>query len=430
MRRVLTEKLIEWKEDVNKKPLILKGVPMCGKTYLLKEFGSGFYSDVVYLNFEEDVHLADLFMHNLHPDRIIKDISLLHGKDIKPDSTLIIFDCIHTCPKAIYSLQYFNEHSTKYHIASTGLFFDTGLPNVDVLTLYPMNFYEFLLAQNSLLAMHLKESGFSGDALHIFNNQLKDLYTDYQIVGGMPEVVQNWINTKSIESVDKLQSQQITCFESTFAKYAPTSMFPKLSAIWNSVPAQLTKENRKFMFSKVKKSWRAKDLEDALYWLIRAGFVYKAEHTDKPEFPLSGHVDHTHFKLYMCDIGLLRRTARIPASVITDKTKNYKEIKGAFAENSVCCDLKIIYENDIFYWSAENPARAEVEFVIQDGSDIIPIAAKYGSVSRTRSLMQYSIKFKPKKSVLTSIENDKPDILPIYAFWNLKQWLEYQYPKT
>jgi len=444
------EKLVKWKEDIHRKPLIIKGVPQCGKTYLIKEFGNKYYDEVLYFDFEEDKHLSDLFEHDLNPQRIIKDLSLLSNTDIEPGKTLIIFDKISTCDRALESLEHFNDsingsninsknmnsnnlnnkNASNYNIIAADSFFDKTLPKVDILTLFPMNFYEFLLVQNSMLAMHLSESNFNDDAFKTFSVQLEELFRDFQIVGGMPEVVQSWIDSKSIETVDKLQSRIISSFESDFAKHAPTHMFPKLNALWNAIPEQLSKENRKFIFSKVKKSWRAKDLEDSLYWLIRAGFVYKVEHIEKPDFPLSSYVDHSHFKLYMCDVGLLRRTARIPPGTILDNSNNFKEIKGALIENIVCCELKRIYEDEIYYWSAENPGRAEVEFVIQDGSDIIPIVAKAGSASRTRSLTQYSVKYKPKKSVLTSMDNDKPDVLPLYAFWDLKEWLAIQYPNN
>jgi len=424
VHRVIIEKLIEWKESLHRKPLIIRGVPQCGKTSLLKDFGKKFYKDVLYFDFEEDRHLADLFDQNLHPHRIIKDMSLLCGKDIKPGSTLIIFDGIQSVSSALDSLVYFSDEAPEFHIIAAGSFFETIPNKVEILTLFPMNFYEFLLAQNSMLAMHIKESSFNDDALKTFGTQLEELYRDFQIVGGMPEVVQCWIETKNIEMVDKLQSRIISGYESDFAKYAPISLFPKLSAIWNAVPSQLVKENRKFIFSRVKKSWRAKDLEDALYWLVRAGFLLKVTHVEKPEIPLSSYVNQTHFKLYMCDVGLMRRTARIPASTVLEMSGNFKkEIKAALIENIVCCELKRIYEDEIYYWSAENPGRAEVEFIIQDGSDIIPIVAKAGSASRTRSLLQYSVRFSPKKSVLTSMDNDKPDVLPLYAFWNLKEWL-------
>jgi len=399
-------------------------VSQCGKTYLIKEFAAKFYTSFVYCDFAEDKHLADLFEQNLHPQRIIKDLSLLHGVDIKPEMTLIIFDAIQACDLALNSLNYFHDEAPDYHIIAASTISDVALSKVDTITMFPMNFFEFLLAQNSMLAMHLKESSFQEDALKTFSAQLEELFRDFQVVGGMPEVVQCWIDTGSIEMVDKLQSRIISGYENDFAKLAPISMLPKLIAIWEAIPAQLAKENRKFIFSRVKKSWRAKDLEDALHKLVRAGLVYKVEHVEKPEIPLSSYVNHTHFKLYMCDVGLLRRTARIPPSMIMDKTSNFKEIKGALIENIVCCELKRIFESELYYWSAENPGRAEVEFIIQDGSDIIPVVAKAGTVSRTRSLLQYTIRFKPNKTVLTSMDNDKPDVLPLYAFWNLKEWLK------
>jgi len=426
MQRILIEKLIEWKGDPYKKPLVVRGIPQCGKTFLLKEFGARYYKDIVYLDFEEDRQISDLFDQNLHPDRIIKALSLFRGMDIKPETTLIIFDSIRSCPRALDSLVYFGDEAPQYHIVAACSYMDVVLPNVDTLTLYPMNFYEFLLAQNSMLAIHLKESSFTGEAISTFNTQLEELFLDYQVVGGMPEVVQSWIGVKSIETVEKLQSRIISGYENDFAKFAPASMYPKLSAIWNVVPAQLAKENRKFIFSRVKKSWRAKDLEDALYRLIRAGLLYKVEHIEKPDIPLSTYADFSHFKLYMCDVGLMRRIARIPYSMIHDKSKNFKDIKNALVENIVCCELKRIYEDDLYYWSAENPGRAEVEFVIQDGSDVIPIAVKAGSASRTRSLLQYIVRFSPEKAVLTSMDNDKPDVIPLYAFWNLKDWLAKQ----
>jgi len=426
MQRVLIEKLIEWKGDQYKKPLVIRGIPQCGKSFLLKEFGARYYKDVVYLDFEEDRQIVDFFGQNLQPERIIKALSLYRGLDIKPDTTLIIFDSIQSCSRALDSLAYFAEEAQEYHIVAACSYMNMILPNVDSLTLYPMNFYEFLLAQNSMLAMHLKESAFDGEATRTFSAQLEELFIDYQIVGGMPEVVSSWIGTKSIETVEKLQSRIISGYEGDFTKYAPAVMFPKLNAIWSAVPAQLAKENRKFIFSRVKKSWRAKDLEDALYRLVRAGLLYKVEHIEKPDIPLSTYANPSHFKLYMCDVGLMRRTARIPASVIQDKSKNYREIKNAMVENIVCCELKRIYEDDLYYWSAENPGKAEVEFIIQDGSDVVPIAVKASGTSRTRSLLQYNVRFTPEKTVLTSMDNDKPDVLPLYAFWNLKAWLAKQ----
>ena len=389
MQRILMDKLIEWKENPRKKPLILQGVRQCGKTYLLKEFGAKCYEDVFYCKFDSDRELADFFEPNLDPRRIIKDMSIFRGKDIKPQTTLIIFDEIQACGKALTSLKYFCEDAPEYHVIAAGSLLGVAMQTgtsfpvgkVEFLTLYPMNFYEFLLAQNRLLAQELNESAFEDTIWRSFRIQLEGLYRDYQIVGGMPEVVQSWIDSHSIENTEKIQAQIILSYENDFAKYAPIQYFPKLSAIWNGVPSQLAKENRKFIFSQIKKSWRAKDLEDALEWLIRSGLVYKVENIEKPYFPLSSYANHTYFKLYMSDIGIMRRVANLPASVILDRSDYYNEFKGAMAENFVCCELKRLFGENLYYWTAEGTGKAEVDFIIQDGADIIPIEVKAGSAS-------------------------------------------------
>ena len=434
MERMLMEKLIAWKDDPRKKPLILQGVRQCGKTYLLQEFGSRYYKDVFYCKFDEDKNLADFFESNLEPRRIIKDMSIFRDKDIKPQTTLIIFDEVQSCGKALTSLKYFCEEAPEYHIIAAGSLLGVAIPKgtsfpvgkVEFLRLFPMNFYEFLLAQNSMLAHNLKESPFDDSIWQSFHQQLTEKYRDFLITGGMPEVVQNWIDLQSIENVEKIQTQIIQSYENDFAKYAPIAYFPKLSAVWNAVPGQLAKENRKFVFSRVKKSWRAKDLEDALEWLIRSGLVYKVKNIEKPYFPLSAYANQTYFKLYMCDAGLLRRMANLPASVVLDRSDHYKEFKGALAENYVCCELKSMYDGEIYYWTAAGSGKAEVDFIIQDDVDIVPIEVKAGTASHARSLGQYCKKFSPEKSVLTSLDYDKANILPIYGFWNLKQWLKRQ----
>ena len=431
MQRMLMDNLIDWKNNPNKKPLILQGVRQCGKTYLINEFGNTNYSDVFYCKFDEDSRLAGFFEQNLDPRRIIKDMSIFRGKDINPHTTLIIFDEVQSCGKALTSLKYFSEDAPDYHIIAAGSLLGVAVPKgtsfpvgkVEFLTLYPMCFYEFLLEENRMLASYLKENPRDKDFLRVFKTQLEEYYRDFLIVGGMPEVVQSWVDTKSIDAVDKIQSQIIKSYENDFAKYAPMASFPKLSAIWSAIPGQLAKENRKFIFSHVKKSWRAKDLEDALEWLIRSGLVYKVENIEKPFFPISAYANRTYFKLYMCDVGLLRKTANLPPSVIADNTDNYKEFKGAVAENYVCCELKRIYEHDVYYWTAEGTGRAEVDFIVQDDVHIVPIEVKSGSAGRTRSLLEYRKKYSPEKFVLTSLDAGKDSVLPLYAFWNLRAWL-------
>jgi len=432
MQRKLMAKLIKWKENPSKKPLILQGVRQCGKTYLINEFGTSHYNnDIFYCNFDEEKDLARFFEQNLNPNRIIKDMSLSRNKDIKPQTTLIVFDEIQECGKALASLKYFCENAPEYHIIAAGSLLGVSIPKdasfpvgkVEFLTLYPMSFYEFLQAENEMLAKHLEESTFDDVAWNSFKPQLEEKYHDYLVVGGMPEAVQCWIDEKSIENVEKIQSQIIKSYERDFAKHAPISQFPKLSAIWDAIPSQLSKENRKFIFSQVKKSWRAKDLEDALEWLIRAGLVYKVENIEKPFFPIKAYANHTFFKLYMADTGLLRKAANLPPSVILDKSDNYKEFKGAVAENYVCSELKNLFDSDIYYWTAEAPGKAEVDFIVQDDVHIVPIEVKSGSAGRARSLGQYIKKFNPEKPVLTSLDSGKENVLPLYAFWNLKKWL-------
>ncbi|MCL1816027.1 MAG: AAA family ATPase [Clostridiales bacterium] len=423
--------LIEWKNNPNKKPLILQGVRQCGKTYLLKEFGALHYEDVFYCKFDEDQSLLDFFEPNLDPRRIIKDMSIMHGMDIKPHKTLIIFDEVQSCGKALTALKYFFEETPEYHIIAAGSLLGVAIPKgtsfpvgkVEFLTLFPMNFNKFLLAQNSKLAEQLKCSPFEDSIWQSFKILLEEQYRYYQIVGGMPEVVAGWIDSQSIEKVEKTQQQIIRSYENDFAKYAPIHYFPKLSAVWNAVVSQLAKENRKFIFSQIKKGWRAKDLEDALEWLIRAGLVYRVENIEKPYFPLSAYANHAYFKLYLCDIGLLRRVANLPPSVMLDKTDNYQDFKGAMAENYVCCELKRLYEENIYYWTAEGSGRAEVDFIIQDKEYIIPIEVKAEKASHARSLGKYCEKFNPKISVLTSLDNSKQNVLPLYAFWKLKDWI-------
>ena len=291
-----------------------------------------------------------------------------------------------------------------------------------------MNFYEFLYAQNEKLAEELKDRKTDDDIWKRFRTELLEKYREFHAVGGMPEAVQVWIDTKNIENVEKTQSEILLGYQKDFSKYAGTKDYPKISAVWQSIPSQLGKENRKFIFSHVKKGWRAKDLEDALIWLIDAGLVYKVEHIEKPNYPLSSYADHTFFKLYMLDIGLLRKHADLPSAIVFDETELYKEFKGAMAENFVACELKTMYgkltDKDLYYWTAEGSAKAEVDFVVQDDDKyILPIEVKAKTAKHARSLTQYVNKFNPEKSVLTSLAEMTDRNLPLYAFWKLKDWL-------
>ena len=432
MQRLLMDRLIEWKDEQNRKPLLIDGIGRCGKTYLLREFGSKFFNNVLYFNIKENKHITDLFGQASNPQQIIKNLSIFAEKDITQGDTLLIIDDVQVSDIVLESLQYFSEEAPEYHIAAAASYLNVAVRQgsfvpvgkIELLTLYPMSFYEFLLAQAPMLAMHLKESAFRNEAYKTFERQLTERFLDYQVVGGMPEVVQSWIDKKSIETVDKLQMQIIKGIENDFIELSSINMLPKLMAILAALPGQLVKGNKKFMYSKIKKSWRAKDLDDALHWLVRAGLVYKIEHIEKPVLPLSGASNPTHFKLYMCDAGLLRRLGQFHLSSLISGANDFMLIKNCIVENIICCDLKRIYDKELYYWSAEKPGKAEVEFIFQDGEFIVPIEVKAGKAGRARSLGQYRMRFAPKKYILTGSDTDKDDILPLYAFWNIKEWLK------
>jgi predicted AAA+ superfamily ATPase len=281
-----------------------------------------------------------------------------------------------------------------------------------------------LLAQNKLLAEYLKDTSFNDELLPPLVPELKEKLLEFFIVGGMPKAVKTWVETGSIEQTEEVQQNILDGFEVDFAKHAPTRDFPKLSAIWRSIPSQLARENRKFIFSHVKESWRAKDLEDALEWLIKSGLVYKVENIEKPFIPMSAYANHTIFKLYMCDIGLLRKMSKLPPRAIFDKSAVYNEFKGAMAENYVLCELMNIYRDTPYYWTAgPNAGKAEVDFIIQEDEYIVPIEVKAGSASHAQSITQYCKKYQPQKSVLTSLDDNKTNIIPLYLIWKIKDWL-------
>ncbi len=435
MERTLITKLVEWKEKSNRKPLILKGVRQCGKTYLLKEFGKRHYESCAYFNFEENEALKSVFEKDYDTSRILFELGLYFGKTIEQGKTLLILDEIQECDRAITAMKYFCENAPEYHIVCAGSLLGIALQKqfsfpvgkVDFLTLYPMSFSEFLRAADSEALADFVENFKKGDNLpEVIGEKLATFLRQYYITGGMPEVVQVWCNTHSIEQIEIVQQAIINSYELDFAKHAPTKNFPKLTAIWRSIPEQLAKENTKFIFSHVKKGWRSKDLEDALEWLIAAGLVYKVCKIEKPFIPLSSYADDTSFKLYMSDIGILRKLSKLPYEVVLDATPTYKEFKGSMAENYVLCELLRSVDDTAYYWSSGN--TAEVDFIIQSGTEIVPIEVKSEKNVKARSLAEYRKKFSPKYSVKTSMkhETDGDEVLniPLYLISQMASFMK------
>ena len=433
MRRLLYDDLLKWKDSEDRKPLILKGVRQCGKTYLLQEFGKQNYTDLAYFNFEGNKPLQERFENDLDVERIIAELGILRRKAIKPGETLIIFDEVQFCNNALTSLKYFCENLPQYHIACAGSLLGLALSGplsfpvgkVNLLTLRPMNFYEFLLANGEkMLCDYLTQLPPTKRVSELFADKLENYLRCYYITGGMPEVVAKWIKTKDIVAAEEIQQRIIDSYELDFAKHAPAKDFPKLTMIRHSIPEQLARENSKFIFSHVKKGLRAKDLEDALEWLLNAGLVYKVAKIEKPAMPLSAYADRTFFKLYLADIGLLRKMSKLPAKALFEETPAYREFKGALVENYVLCELVKIHGDPPFYWKSAN--RAEVDFVSQFEMDIVPIEVKSERNKRAKSLAFYRKAYNPRIAIKATMDNvSGTDVknVPLYLFWKLHEYL-------
>lgn len=434
MERTLISSLLEWKDKPDRKPLIIKGVRQSGKTYLMKDFGERHFQSVAYFNFEENDALKSIFDLNYDVKRILFELGLSRGSTITPGDTLLVFDEIQECGRAITSLKYFCENAPEYHVVCAGSLLgialrqNTSFPvgKVDFLDLYPMSFSEFLLATGEDALCQYLNDFHKGDRLPaILADKLSGYLKQYYVTGGMPEAVKTWLDTHDIGKVETVQQSILSSYELDFAKHAPTKDFPKLTAVWRSIPEQLAKENTKFIFGHVKQGWRAKDLEDALEWLIGAGLVHKVEKVEKPGIPMSAYADPTFFKLYLSDVGLLRKLSKLPYEVVLDATPMYREFKGALTENFVLGELVKSVDESPYYWSSGN--TAEVDFVVQCGTEIIPIEVKSERNVKARSLSEYRKKYLPVHAVKTSMKPDADgeDVLsiPLYLISSLRKYL-------
>ena len=426
MKRDIYKKLLEWKSSSRRKPLLLKGARQVGKTYILKKFGEQEYSKVAYLNFEEEPILDDFFKHNLSPEKIIGNISLYIKQDIKPGKDLIIFDEIQASNKALNSLKYFNEKANEYHIASAGSLLGVKLskPNtfpvgkVNFINMYPLTFLEFLDAvdQSELRKLIEKTSEFIPYP-EPFHQKLIDLLHSYYYIGGMPEVVRYFSETNDYFKVREIQKEIINSYILDFAKHAPTKDIPKLSLIWESIPAHLGKENKKFIFSAIKKSARAREYENALHWLEDTGLILRVNLVKAGKIPLSAYSDRSIFKIYVLDVGLLGTLAKISSDILTHGNQLFTEFKGAFVENYVAQQFKSNIETDLYYW--KSAGTAEIDFICEYHNNVYPLEAKAGINPRSKSLLFYDKKYNPNLMSRTTLLNLKHDgkicNYPLYA---------------
>lgn len=411
MKRLLMKQLLKWKESSRRKPLILRGVRQCGKTWLLKEFGRLHYEKTAYFNFENQPRLKNTFAGALDIDRILMDLSALHGGKITKGKTLIIFDEIQECPEALNSLKYFCEEASEYHIAAAGSLLgitisgQKGFPvgKVNFLNLYPFSFNEFLNAVDNELAEYVNNISSLSPLSDAIAERLEHYFRDYLTLGGMPEVIASWKSEHDYNESELVQQEILESYELDFAKHAPKNDIPKLFLLWNSIPVQLARENGKFIYGEVKSGARARDLEDALRWLQEAGLVYKVNRIDKPAIPPMAYIDHKFFKLYLFDTGLLRKIAKVQTASIITEPDIFGEFKGRLAENFVLQELRCSQDSELYYWTSGN--LAEVDFIMQHQQDLLPIEVKSGTNVKSKSLQIYREKYKPPCALRLSLLN-------------------------
>jgi predicted AAA+ superfamily ATPase len=424
-------KLQKWREKKSRKPLIIRGARQIGKTWVMKKFGEENYSNVAYFNFDSSEELCAEFEKTKNPHRLIGILKLYTSVPIVPGETLIIFDEIQQSNKALNSLKYFCEEASEYHVMAAGSLLGVSLSKgdsfpvgkVEFLNMYPVTFREFLRADSPKMCQYVDEMLEAAPLPEIVFNHLSESWRRYQVCGGMPAAASAMLDGLGMAEVETRQQEVLTSYSLDFAKHAPSKDIPRISAIWNSIPSQLARENRKFVYKLVKSGARAREYEDSLLWLEHAGMICRVFCTSLPNLPLSAYDDVSAFKIYLSDAGLLRRMASLPAEVIYTDSPLYTHFKGAMAENAVLQSLMSQLECLPRYWTSE--ATAEVDFVCQVGADIVPIEVKSGSSVRAKSLSVYDKRFAPRQMVCYSMNNVRCDgrllNLPIFlADWTTK----------
>lgn len=433
MYRDAIEKLEKWKNRKNRKPLIVRGARQVGKTWLMREFGRKNYEKCAYISMDENERMENVFRDVFDIDRILLALEIEAGFKITPEDTLIIFDEVQEIPRALKALKYFCEQAPQYHIMAAGsllgiaLHEGTSFPvgKVDFLDLYPMTFREFLLAcgqERFVQLMEQHDYAMMGN----FRTELIDYLKYYYYVGGMPEAVQEYVQEKDFRAVREVQNKLLTAYENDLSKHAPAEMVTKIRMLWNSIPTQLAKENKKFVYGLVREGARAREYEVAITWLMDVGLVYKVERVKKPDFPLRAYQDFSAFKLFVLDVGLLGAMSRLNAKIILEGDRMFEEFKGALTEQYVLQQLIVHEENDIFYWSSEK-GTGELDFLIQMDDKIVPIEVKAEENLQAKSLRSFVQKYDMKYAVRTSMsdyrEQDWMVNYPLYDVGSLNEYM-------
>ncbi len=426
--------LLKWKDSSHRKPLIIRGARQVGKTWLMREFGKAHYEKYAYINFDNNERMECLFKGDIDIKRIITALQIETGVKIETNNTLIIFDEVQEVPRALTSLKYFCENAPDYHIVAAGsllgvaLHPGTSFPvgKVDFLTLYPLNFLEFLNAtSNANLVELLKSKDF--EMITSFKGKYIDLLKQYYYIGGMPEAVSGFAISNDFAAVREVQKKILTAYEQDFSKHAPNETVPRIRMLWTSIPSQLAKENRKFIYGLIRQGARAREYELAMTWLIDCGLIYRVGRVSKPDMPLMAYQDFNAFKLFVLDVGLLAAMSDLNLKSILEGNKIFEEFKGALTEQYVLQQLLTNSDIKPYYWSAEK-STGEIDFIFQNDNEIVPLEVKAAENLQAKSLKNYCLKYSPKHAIRTSMSDyRKEDWLtnvPLYAMNVLSAILE------
>lgn len=447
MERLLTSELIKWKKNPRRKPLLLLGARQVGKTWLMQNFGSSQYKNVVYVRFDRNMRMREIFeSSNYEMKSILMQLQMYAETKIEPGETLIILDEIQECSAALTSLKYFCEDLPQYHVMAAGSLlgvydhFGTGFPvgKVNTMTLYPMSYREFLNALGKGMDVEILEQR-QWDVIKIFSDRYTQLLKLYYYIGGMPEAVNTYIETNDLNEVRQVQKSILADYEKDFSKHVPKALAAKLFMIWESIPEQLAKENKRFVYGEVKKGLRSRDLEDALDWLRRAGLVERVNRINSPSLPITAYKDGA-FKLYFVDVGLLSAKVDLPARVLVEKTAVFSEFKGALTEQFVQQQMRAECDIAPLYWRSDS-YQAEVDFAFQYDMTVVPVEVKAETNTKAKSLMSYCRKYHPLITVRCSMndynrqvispDEDKQTVLldiPLYAVSQIKELCKSELP--
>lgn len=410
MERTLMDKLAAWQKKKNRKPLIIHGARQVGKTWLMKEFGKRFFQKTAYISFDNNEPAKKIFELDFDINRVISALKIASDTDIQPENTLIIFDEIQEAPKAMASLKYFCENAPEYYVLAAGSLLGmamhqgTSFPvgKVEFLQMFPLTFREFLMAagEDGLAEML---SGKDSSAISVFSGKYADLLRKYYYVGGMPEAVQCWIDSDNTNEVRSIQKQLLLYYENDFSKHASREQIPRIQMVWNSIPSQLAKKNKKFIYGIIREGARAKDYEVAIQWLMDYGLIKKCCRIKKPGMPLAAYMEQSVFKIYLLDVGLLSAMGNISAKTIIDGNRIFEEFKGALTEQYIAQELAA-HGFDLYYYSSDN-SSSEVDFIIQKDELCIPLEVKAEENLRAQSLRAYCLKYDPPVAIRTSMSN-------------------------